>query len=101
MQDTNSRAGAGIPPIKVLQLNINRQDRAYYTALQLAFKNQVDIVLFQEPYCLKNYCTGNFIGLQHPAFHTIPPQPAGLTELPTRPQVLTYICKASGLDFTP
>jgi exonuclease III len=88
--------------IKFIQVNLNKQDIAYQTALQLAFESQTDILLLQEPYCPRNYQTNGYIGLQHSAYHLITPQPTqSLSNIRIKPRVLTYIRKASNLEFTP
>ena len=87
--------------IQFLQINLNRMDIAYQSALQHALESKADIVLVQEPYCPKNHRTAGFISLQHTAFHTITPQPSDLASIAERPRVLTYIRKAAGVEFTP
>jgi endonuclease/exonuclease/phosphatase (EEP) superfamily protein YafD len=86
--------------VKVLQVNLNRQDVAFQSALEHALEIEADIVLFQEPYTPKNHRTGGFIGLQHSAFYTVTPQPGSLSSIGERPRVLTYIRKAAELEFT-
>jgi hypothetical protein len=88
--------------IKFIQVNLNKQDIAHQTALQLAFESQTDILLLQEPYCPKNYQSNGYIGLQHSAYHLITPQPTqSLSNIRLRPRVLTYVRKASNLEFSP
>lgn len=88
--------------IKFIQVNLNKQDIAHQTALQLAFETNTDILLLQEPHCPRNYQLGGYIGLQHPAFHLVTPEPtASLSNIRHKPRVLAYVRKASNLDFSP
>ena len=88
--------------IKFIQVNLNRGDIAHQTALQLAFESKTDILLLQEPNCPKNTQLGGYIGLQHPAYHLVTPEPvSSFSSIRTRPRVFTYIRKASNLEFSP
>ena len=88
--------------IKFIQVNLNRQDIAHQTALQLAFENKTDILLLQEPHCPRNFQLGGYVGLQHSAFHLVTPEPTtSLSNIRRKPRVLTYVRKASNLDFSP
>ena len=88
--------------IKFIQVNLNKQGPAHHTALQLALESHADILLLQEPSCPRNFQLGGYIGLQHSAYHLIPPQPTTtLSNIKEKPRVLTYVRKASNLDFHP
>jgi ribonuclease HI len=88
--------------IKFIQVNLNKQDIAHQTALQLAFESQTDILLLQEPYCPRNHQLGGYIGLQHSAYHLVTPEPtASFSNIRRKPRVLTYVRKASNLEFSP
>jgi exonuclease III len=95
-----SSSTTGVSRIRFIQVNINRQDTAYHSALQYALESKADVVLLQEPYCPKNYSTGGFIALQHSAFHTITPQPCNPSSISERPRVLAYIRKEAGIEFS-
>ncbi|OXV05133.1 hypothetical protein Egran_07099 [Elaphomyces granulatus] len=87
--------------IKLIQHNANKQDIAHQTVFQQAYETHTDILLIQEPACPKAP-SGSFIGLQHPAYYLITPQPApSPSDIAVRPRVLAYIRKASQLEFTP
>jgi ribonuclease HI len=95
---TSSSRGA----IKFLQVNLNKQGPAHQTAFELALESFTDILLLQEPSCPRNYQLGGYIGLQHSAYHLVTPQPtASLSNIREKPRVLTYVRKASKLDFHP
>lgn len=88
--------------IKFIQVNLNRQDIAHQTALQLAFESHTDFLLLQEPYCPKSHQLGGYIGLQHPAYHLVTPEPTtSHSNIRRKPRVLTYVRKASNLEFSP
>ena len=86
--------------IRFIQVNINRQDAAYHSALQYALESKADVVLLQEPYCPRNPSTSGFIALQHSAFYTITPQPCNPSSISEKPRVLTYIRKEAGIEFS-
>jgi hypothetical protein len=98
--DVDSSSSTG--RIKFIQVNLNKQDIAHQTALQLAFESKTDILLLQEPYCPRNFQLGGYIGLQHSAYHLVTPEPTtNLSNLRRKPRVLTYVRKASNLEFSP
>jgi len=95
-------SSSSIGRIKFVQVNLNKQDIAHQTALQLAFESKTDILLLQEPYCPRNFQQGGYIGLQHPAYHLVTPEPStSLSTIRYKPRVLTYVRKASNLEFSP
>jgi hypothetical protein len=86
--------------IRFLQHNTNRQRGSHYTTLQQAFEKDIQVVVLQEPYCPRNPL-GGYIGLTHPSFHCIPPQPSTtLSNISKKPRVLTYVRKNT-IEFTP
>ena len=86
--------------IKLIQHNANKCSIAHHTILHQGFERSTDIILLQEPYCPK--INGVYVGLQHPAFHLVPPtSDATPSSFPIRPRVLAYIRKATNLTHTP
>jgi endonuclease/exonuclease/phosphatase (EEP) superfamily protein YafD len=86
-----------IGPISFLQHNLNRQNQAQASTLELAAKRRIDIVLFQEPYTFQPSSTSSYITLSYPAYTCILPAP----NLLVRPRVLTYIRKEAGYETNP
>ena len=98
---TYSTTGPAQGYISVIQHNAGKRDIAHHTALQLAFEQGADILLLQEPYCPRNHSQGGFIGLTHPAFHLLLPQPTNdPSNIAIRPRALAYIRK-NRLSVTP
>ncbi|KAK5989436.1 hypothetical protein PT974_05387 [Cladobotryum mycophilum] len=88
--------------LKIFQHNTHRTDTVHHTALQLALEAKADIIMLQEPYCSRNKETGNWIALEHTAYNLITPQPGSSpSSIKSRPRVLSYVRKASQLEFTP
>ena len=68
----------------------------------MAFENNTDIVLIQEPSVVKDRRGGNFFNISHLSFHLITPVPPQTANTITiRPRTLTYIRKNIDLEFTP
>jgi endonuclease/exonuclease/phosphatase (EEP) superfamily protein YafD len=83
--------------ISFLQHNLNRQNQAQASTLELAAKRRIDIVLFQEPFTFQPSPTTPFITLSHPAYDYILPAPTLLVRL----RVLAYIRKEAGVETNP
>lgn len=95
-----NNSSTGIQQISFIQHNTGKRDIAHYTILQQAYEAKVDIVLLQEPYSPRG--PQGFIGLSHPAYHLVLPQPSqGPSQIQVKPRVLTYIRKALQLAYTP
>ncbi|KAK5989401.1 hypothetical protein PT974_10920 [Cladobotryum mycophilum] len=91
-----------VPTAWIFQHNTHRTDTVHHTALQLALEAKADIIMLQEPYCPRNKETGNWIALEHTAYNLITPQPGSSpSSIKSRPRVLSYVRKASQLEFTP
>ena len=87
--------------ITVIQHNAGKRDVAHHTALQQAYEQGTDILLLQEPYCPVNHSQGGFIGLTHPSFHLLLPQPTNdPSSIAIRPRALAYIRK-NRISVTP
>jgi hypothetical protein len=87
--------------ITITQHNAGKRDVAHHTILQQAFERKTDVLLLQEPFCPRNYATGGFIGITHPAYYLITLQPTtSPSNITLKPRVLAYVRKGS-LAFTP
>ncbi|CAD6501267.1 BgTH12-01519 [Blumeria graminis f. sp. triticale] len=74
-----------------MQVNVGRGAYAHNMALQLAHENNIEALLIQEPWILKDLTAKRSIS--HPKFALFSP----LDEWHTRPRVLTYISSSKGL----
>lgn len=94
-----------IPYISFIQHNVGKRDIAFQSTLQTAFENGIDIILFQEPHCPRDYNykgENKYILLRHPAYNIVPPQPqTSFSNIRTRPRVLIYIRKEKNLSILP
>ncbi|KAK5991817.1 hypothetical protein PT974_05202 [Cladobotryum mycophilum] len=71
-------------------------------AQTLALEAKADIIILQEPYCFNNKETGTWSVLEHTAYNLITPQPSpSPSSIKIKPRVLSYVRKASQLEFTP
>lgn len=75
-----------------MQANVGRGGNAHSLALQLAYENNIDIILIQEPWILRDLTAKR--SMTHPSFTLFAP----LSEWHTRPRALTYVRKGQGLN---
>ena len=81
-------------PLSVLQINVGKGAISHEIALSLAATSFVDVILIQEPYIFTNRTRR--ISKAHPLYESFSP----LDDWTTRPRVLTYVRKGSGLSAT-
>ncbi len=83
--------------IRFVQHNLNRQREATHSTLESSLALGIDVILLQEPYSPK--IGEHHILIHHPAYHTISSVSSAKPTI--RPQVVVYIRKQSGIQFTP
>lgn len=76
--------------LKIFQANVDKGKGAHYAALQLAFQENYNIVLIQEPNTFYNAQKGLCRAQHHPGFLCFSPIDSWTNNL-TRPRVLTYV----------
>jgi hypothetical protein len=74
--------------IKVLQVNLNRSQLATESALQIAIKYKVDLIIVQEPWLVPSLDYNTAYLVAHPSYTQILPK-----DLRYRPRTLAYISK--------
>ena len=74
---------------KVLQVNLNRNSAATESALQIAVELEIDLILIQEPWIIRE--SDRFRSVLHSGFTQILPFSASPD---IRPRTLAYISKA-------
>ncbi|SZF00434.1 unnamed protein product [Blumeria hordei] len=74
-----------------MQANVRRGANAHSIALKLVQENEIDILLVQAPWILRNIYARRLI--PHPNFLCFSP----LSEWHSRPRVLIYVRKSHGL----
>lgn len=87
--------------IRFLQHNTKKVDAIHQTVLQLAFEQNIQILLLQEPYLLRTTTKDGkttYAAVNHPAYYTVLPQPSNPSSIEVKPRVIAYIKK--GLEFT-
>jgi ribonuclease HI/endonuclease/exonuclease/phosphatase (EEP) superfamily protein YafD len=83
-----------VRPLKILQANVGRGATPHELALSLANDFSIDILLIQEPYIFTDRTRR--ISKSHPMYESFAP----LDDWATRPRVISYIRKGSGLRST-
>jgi hypothetical protein len=78
-------------PLTILQANIGRGTISHEIALTLANTSLINIILIQEPYIFTD--RSRRITKAHPMYESFTP----LDDWTTRPRVMTYVRKGSGL----
>lgn len=78
-----------------MQVNVNKGSSNHEIALNLAFVNQIDILLIQEPYIFKQVLSRR-ITKRHPSYEAFSP----VDDWEITPRVLTYLRKGVGLKAT-
>lgn len=74
-----------------MQANVGRGADAHRLALQLAYKNNIDVLVIQEPWTLRDLSAKRSVTC--PSFMIF----SSLSNWCTRPKVLTYVPKMQGL----
>lgn len=91
MGDSQKKLQRRQSSLRVLQANVQKGGANHDMALSIAFENNCDLLLIQEPWIhndLQRRCTKT-----HPAFETFAP----CTQWDKRPRVITYVRKGRGL----
>ncbi len=78
-----------------MQINVGRGAPSHELALTLAFEDQIDIILIQEPYIYRDLT--RCITKRHPSYEAFAPIDNWSD---ARPRVLTYVRKNAGLQST-
>ena len=78
------------PPLRLYQANVDKGEAAHHAALQLAYEENYNIVLLQEPHTSYNLRKDICRTPEHPGFHCFSPV-AYWNSRDTRPRVLTYV----------
>lgn len=81
-------------PLTILQLNVGRGPDSHVIALSLAFTNNIDVLLIQEPYIFSNL--SRQITKRHPSYECF--SPTDSWTINGRPRVLTYVRKNAGIQ---
>lgn len=78
------------PSLRLYQANVDRGEAAHHAALQLAYEEDFNIVLLQEPYTSYNQRKDVCRTPDHPGFYCFSPV-SYWNSWDTRPRVLTYV----------
>jgi ribonuclease HI len=83
-------------PLTLLQINVGRWPTPHEIALSLAFSENIDIILIQEPFISKDL--SRRLTKRHPSYECFAPTDDWTAN--GRPRVLTYIRKGAGFHAT-
>ena len=83
-------------PLTLLQINVGRWPTPHEIALSLAFSENIDIILIQEPFISKDL--SRRLTKCHPSYECFAPTDDWTAN--GRPRVLTYIRKGAGFHAT-
>ena len=78
------------PSLRLYQANVDKGEAAHHAALQLAYEENYNVVLLQEPHTSYNQRKDICRTPEHPGFHCFSPV-AYWNSRDTRPRVLTYV----------
>ena len=78
------------PSLRLYQANVDKGEAAHHAALQLAYEENYNIVLLQEPHTSYNESKDICRTSEHPGFHCSSPV-AYWNSRDTRPRVLIYV----------
>lgn len=74
-------------PCTIASANVRRAHAAHITLLHLAYKQDIDLILVQEPWIGQE--ADRRVTKQHPACHAVTSMP----DWATRPRIMTYVRK--------
>ena len=83
-------------PLSLLQVNVGRRPRPHEIALTLAFSDNIDIILIQEPFISDDL--SRRLTKRHPSYECFAPTDDWIAN--GRPRVLTYIRRGAGIHAT-